>query len=128
VVLDDDLRLGTREVLFQFSEHLRSDPTLGMVGTSQLLPPDSPPFQRRCAGQIPRSQSPVVETLTQSDMVTTQCCAIPRAVLAEVGGFHSQIVRGVDPELRHRLRQAGYRIAVVPASWHYHPMTESLGA
>jgi hypothetical protein len=126
VFLDDDVRLGTPDILRSFVDHLTADPTLGMVGTSQLLPPDSTPFQVRCAHQISRSQSPIVETLTESDMVTTQCCAIRRCVLAQVGGFHSQIVRGVDPELRYRLRQAGYRIAVVPDAWHYHPMPGSL--
>jgi hypothetical protein len=128
VFLDDDIRLGTSDILRSFVDHLMADPGLGMVGTSQLLPPDSTPFQVRCAQQISRSQSPVVETLTESDMVTTQCCAIRRAVLAQVGGFHGQILRGVDPELRHRVRQAGFRIAVVPHAWHYHPMPNCLRA
>jgi len=128
VFLDDDVRLGTPDILRSFVDHLTSDPRLGMVGTSQLLPTDSTPFQRRCARQISRSESAVVETLTDSDMVTTQCCAMRRTVLTEVGGFHDQIIRGVDPELRHRTRQAGYRVVVIPQSWHYHPMPRSLKA
>jgi hypothetical protein len=128
VFLDDDIRLGTSVILRSFVDYLTADPGLGMVGTSQLLPPDSTPFQVRCAHQISRSQSPIVDTLTESDMVTTQCCAIRRTVLAQVGGFHGQIIRGVDPELRYRVRQAGYRIAVVPRAWHYHPMPGSLRA
>jgi GT2 family glycosyltransferase len=128
VFLDDDVRLGSSEVLTAFAEHLSQTPGLGMVGTAQQLPPDSTRFQRRCAAQISRSASTVVETLTESDMVTTQCCAIRRPVLAEVGGFHARLIRGVDPELRQRVRQAGYRIAVVPHAWHYHPMPDSLRA
>src|SRR5260370_37141998 len=126
VFLDDDVRLGAPDILRSFVDHLSADSSLGMIGTSQLLPPGSTPFEVRCAQQISRSQCPVVETLTESDMVTAQCCAIRRAVLAQVGGFHSQIIRGVDPELRHRVRQAGYRIAVVPGAGHYHPMPRSL--
>jgi GT2 family glycosyltransferase len=128
VFLDDDIRLGTSDILRSFVEHLTADPGLGMVGTAQLLPPGSTPFQVRCAHQISRSQSPVVERLTESDMVTTQCCAMRRAVLAQVGGFHGQIIRGVDPELRYRVRQAGYRIAVIPKAWHYHPMPVTVRA
>ncbi|NLC56809.1 MAG: glycosyltransferase [Armatimonadetes bacterium] len=128
VFLDDDVRLGSPDVLERLVSHLQADPTLGMVGTAQQLPPDSTPFQRRCARQISRSESPVVSVLTESDMVTTQCCAMRRAVLDEVGGFHDRILRGVDPELRHRVRAAGYRIAVVPEAWHYHPMPGSLRA
>jgi glycosyltransferase involved in cell wall biosynthesis len=128
VFLDDDVQLGTPDVLRTFVEHLAADPRLGLVGTSQVIPPESTPFQRRCAAQLSRSQSPVVEVLTDSDMVTTQCCAMRRAVLDEVGGFHGKILRGVDPELRERVRRAGYRIAVVPQAWHYHPMPASLRA
>lgn len=126
VFLDDDVRLGSLEVVRTFVEFLTTDPTLGLVGTSQVLPADSTPFQKALGAQLSRSQSPVVEELTESDMVTTQCCAMRRAVLDEVGGFHGRILRGVDPELRHRVRLAGYRIAVVPQQWHYHPMPASL--
>jgi glycosyltransferase involved in cell wall biosynthesis len=128
VFLDDDVRLGHKDVLNVFAEYLLDHKDLGMVGTSQLLPPDSSKFQHRCARQLSRSQSPVVHALTDSDMVTTQCCAMRRSVLLEVGGFHGQIRRGVDPELRHRVRQAGYRIAIVPDCWHYHPMPRNVKA
>ncbi|MGC8669515.1 MAG: glycosyltransferase [Chthonomonadales bacterium] len=126
VFLDDDVRLGTPHILRDFVQYLQADERLGIVGTSQLLPPGSSRFQQACARQIPRSQSAVVEELTESDMVTTACCAMRRAVLQEVGGFHDRILRGVDPELRHRVRQAGYRIAVIPNAWHYHPMPATL--
>jgi glycosyltransferase involved in cell wall biosynthesis len=128
VFLDDDVRLGTPEILRAFAELLSADPTLGMLGTSQVLPKDSTRFQLRCAEQISRSASEVVQQLTESDMVTTQCCAMRRDVLEQVGGFHDKIIRGVDPELRHRVRQAGYRIAVIPHAWHYHPMPTTLRA
>jgi len=126
VFLDDDVRLGSPHILRSFVDHLCADSSLAMVGTSQLLPPDSTAFQRRCARQISRSESPVVDVLTESDMVTTQCCAMRRELLEMVGGFHGKIHRGVDPELRFRVRRAGYRIAVVPNAWHYHPMPSSL--
>lgn len=126
VFADDDIRLGHRDVVRTMVEHLQTDERLGLVGTAQQLPLDSSPFQIRCAEQLPRSQSQVVEELTDSDMVTTQCCAIRREVLFAVGGFHDRIPRGVDPELRRRLREHGFRVAVVPRSWHYHPMPHSL--
>jgi GT2 family glycosyltransferase len=128
VFLDDDIRLGAPDILKAYEDLLLADPKLGMLGTSQLLPTDSTRFQLRCAVQISRSQSPVVDRLTDSDMVTTQCCATRRSVLEEVGGFHDRIIRGVDPELRHRVRQAGYRIAIIPNAWHYHPMPTTLRA
>jgi GT2 family glycosyltransferase len=128
VFLDDDVRLGSKDVIEVLVRCLKADKKLGMVGTAQLLPPDSTAFQRRCARQISRSVSSVVETLTESDMVTTACCAMRREVLSEVGGYHDRIIRGVDPELRRRVRKAGYRIAVAPNSWHYHAMPSDLSA
>ncbi|CAN0023491.1 unnamed protein product [Phaeothamnion confervicola] len=124
IFLDDDIRLGSNDVFEKFARALEI-PGVGMVGTSQLLPPDSSNFQKRCARQIPRSQSAIVESLTNSDMVTTQCCALRRDVLESIGGFNGEILRGVDPELRHRVRQAGLRVAVVANAWHYHPMPET---
>lgn len=121
VFLDDDVRLGSRDVLEKLIAPLE-DAGIGLTGTSQQLPANSSPFQKGCAEQISRSQSPVVSQLTDSDMVTTQCCATRRDVLQRLGGFHDRILRGVDPELRHRYRQAGLRIVIVPQAWHYHPM------
>lgn len=124
IFLDDDVRLGSDDVFEKLASALEI-PGVGMVGTSQLLPVESSNFQKRCARQIPRSQSTVVESLTDSDMVTTQCCALRRDVLESIGGFNGKILRGVDPELRHRVRQAGLRVAVVANAWHYHPMPET---
>jgi GT2 family glycosyltransferase len=121
VFLDDDVRLGSPDVIEKLLLALE-ETGVGLTGTSQVLPRDSSPFQRKCATEIPRSQSPIVETLTDSDMVTTQCCATRRDLLLDLGGFHDRILRGVDPELRHRYRQAGLRIAIAPQAWHYHPM------
>lgn len=115
------MRLGSTDILEKLVAAL-SVPAVGLSGTSQMLPPESTTFQRRCAEQIPRSQSTVVEQLTDSDMVTTQCCATRRDVLANLGNFHDRILRGVDPELRNRYRQAGLRIVIAPHAWHYHPM------
>lgn len=127
VFLDDDVRLGSPRVLETLIEALQQ-PGMGLSGTAQLLPEDSSAFQRRCAQQIPRSVSEIVSELTESDIVTTACCATRRSQLEEVGGFHGEILRGVDPELRQRYRARGYRIAVAPGIWHSHPMPASWSA
>ena len=121
VFLDDDVRLGHERVLEGMIRVLE-DERIGMVGAAQLLPTDSSSFQRAAGRQIPRSQSAVVDKLTESDMVTTGCCAIRRAVFWELGGFNEHIPRGVDPEMRYRVRRRGLRIVVAPRVWYYHPM------
>lgn len=124
IFLDDDVRLGHPKVFENLIAGLQ-DPSIGLVGTAQLLPPDSSEFQKRCALQISRSQSEVVSTITDSDMVTTQCCATRRHDFERLGGFNDRIPRGVDPEFRHRVRNDGLRVCVVPDSWHYHPMPKT---
>lgn len=124
VFLDDDVRLGHERVL-EALVGLLEDPQIGMVGASQLLPPDSSPFQRAAGRQIPRSASPVVRVATDSDMVTA-CFAIRRALLWELGGFNEDMIRGADPEMRFRVRGRGFRLVVAPNAWFYHPMPSSL--
>jgi glycosyltransferase involved in cell wall biosynthesis len=128
VFLDDDISLGSPDIFQSFVDHLLDHADLGMAGTSQQLPPKSSAFQRRCGSQLSRGQSDIVKALTPSDMVTTQCCAVRRSVLEQIGGFNDKIIRGVDPELRYRMRKAGYVVAVIPNAWHYHPMPASLRA
>ncbi len=127
IFLDDDVRLGHERVL-ESMVRLLSDPRIGMAGAAQLLPRDSSPFQRAAARQIPRSQSLIVDDITDSDMVTTQCCAMRAAEFWELGGFNEHIPRGVDPEMRYRVRRRGLRIAVAPRVWYYHPMPANLHA
>lgn len=121
VFLDDDAELGHRKVI-EGMAGLLEDGEIGMVGAAQLLPPDSSSFQRAAGHQIPRSQSAVVDVLTDSDMVTTGCCAMRRKVFFDLGGFNEQIPRGVDPEMRYRVRRRGLKIVVAPRVWYYHPM------
>lgn len=127
VFLDDDVRLGSVDVIQKLLEAL-ADPGVGLSGTAQQLPSNSSKFQRECAKQIPRSQSDIVQHTTDSDMVTSQCFATKRSVLAGLGNFHDKILRGVDPELRDRYRKAGLRIVIAPNVWHYHPMPATLTA
>ena len=121
VFLDDDVRLGHERVL-ENMVGLLTDQRIGMVGAAQILPVKSSLFQSAAGRQIPRSQSPIVDVVTETDMVTTACCAIRRAVFWELGGFNEYIPRGVDPEMRYRVRREGLQIVVAPHVWFYHPM------
>ena len=121
VFLDDDIQIGNRDVLRNLIDVLKSDERIGLVGASTLLPPDANRFQRRVGREIPRMMFPVVNELTNSDMVTTQCWAQRRENFLKVGPFSEVIRRGVDPEYRHRVRSRGYRIFIAPNTYTYHP-------
>lgn len=127
VFIDDDVILGGTDTLDRLIRPLVEDPEVGLTGVSQLLPPDANAFQRRCGCQLPRTVSPIVDELTDSDMVTTMCLAISSELFGQIGKMNDWIIAGVDPELRYRVRQAGCRVVVVPRAWAFHPAPDHWG-
>ncbi len=126
VILDDDSLLADETVLERLLKIIDTTPDIGMVGASIVLSDTASPFQRRAAHQFPRFHTPVVDTVTDSDLACHGCCAIPKVVFDEIGGEREDILRGLDPDLRVRLRAAGYRVVLAPHARIYHPMPENL--
>jgi len=122
VSIDDDVTLGHDRVIENLVRCLESDQSLGLLGISKLIPENSSWFQRRIAIEIPRSVSPVYDRLTDGDLVDHVCHAIRRDLFFRIGMENENIVRGTDPDLRYRLKKAGYRVAICPDSWGYHPV------
>lgn len=69
---------------------------------------------------------PVVERMVDSDLPCHGCIAFPMNFFMEIGMEREDILRGLDPILRVKMRQAGYRVVLVPQTWAYHPLPESL--
>jgi glycosyltransferase involved in cell wall biosynthesis len=122
VIMDDDSRLDGDDVLARLVDCLDRDPRVGMAGTSIAVDPESNRFQRHAARQFPRLNTPDVFEVTESDLACHGCCAIPRRVFDEVGGEREDILRGLDPDLRVRMRAAGYRVVLVPGARIFHPL------
>lgn len=121
IFLDDDVTLGHDRVIEGLVRALDENPNLGLVGPSMLVPENANAFQKAYARQISRNLSPVVKELTESDMVCHMGLAIRRNLYEKLGGENEEIVRGTDPDLRHRVRAAGFRVALAPDSWAFHP-------
>jgi GT2 family glycosyltransferase len=128
VFIDDDVTLEHETLLEQLIEPFSVDPQIGMTGPAQLVPPDAGWFQSWCAGQIPRSLSPVVDEITDSDMVSHMCLVMRKEVFEAIGGESDWLLAGTDPDLRYRVREAGYRVVVVPRLWAYHPAPHNLSS
>lgn len=124
LILDDDSWLADETVFSKIMEVVESDARIGMAGASIVAPPDASPFQQRASCQFPRFNTPVVDTVTDSDLACHGCCAIPKKVFEEIGREREDIIRGLDPDLRVRLRQAGYRVVLVPQARIHHPLPE----
>lgn len=122
LILDDDSELADAHVFQRLLDTLEADPRIGMAGASIVVHPEATPFQRRAANQFPRFQTPVVDEITDSDLACHGCCAFPKDVFAAIGGEREDILRGLDPDLRVRLRRAGYRVVLAPDCRINHPM------
>lgn len=125
--IDDDVTLGEKGLLAGLIDPFVNEENIGMTGPSQLIPPNANRFQHWVYKQIPRSYSPVVDRIVDSDMVSHMCLVIPRDLFYSIGQESDWLLAGTDPDLRYRVRQAGYRVVVVPNSWAYHPAPGSMG-
>ena len=128
IICDDDARMADKHTLERLLAALDSDPRIGMAGASIVPDPEWNAFQRRAALQFPRLQTPEVTRITDSDLACHGCCAIPLAVFKAVGGEREDILRGLDPDLRVRLRAAGYRVVLAPHCRIHHPLPPTLTA
>jgi len=125
VILDDDSELADDDVFKRLVETIDADPSIGMAGASIVPFPDANAFQRKAALQFPRFHTPVVDKVTDSDLACHGCCVIPKHIFEAVGREREDILRGLDPDLRVRLRAAGYRIVLAPNARIYHPMPKN---
>jgi glycosyltransferase involved in cell wall biosynthesis len=124
IILDDDSRLADETVFQRLVDAIDADGTIGMAGASIVLAPDATPFQRRAARQFPRFNTPVVDAITDSDLACHGCCAIPTRAFNHIGREREDLIRGLDPGLRVRLRAAGYRVVLVPHACIHHPLPD----
>ena len=124
LILDDDSWLADDSVFQRLIDALDSDPRIGMAGASIVPPPGASFFQRRAGRQFPRFNTPVVDVITDSDFACHGCCAIRRVAFDAIGGERENLIRGLDPDVRVRLREAGYRVVLAPDARIHHPLPD----
>ena len=120
LTLDDDTSLRSRYALEKLVEIMERDPTVGMAGGINVIPEDATPFVRRTMREIPRRTTPPVDQVTESDLAEHPLLLIRRDVFLMVGGENELIPRGLDPYLRSKFREAGYKVVVVPGACYSH--------
>jgi GT2 family glycosyltransferase len=120
VFFDDDIVLGNNNVINNLIKPVIKDGSIGITGASQLIPADANRFQKKCGNEFNRSEFPIVSKMVESDMATHAAMAIRKNVFMEIGQENENIIYGDDPDLRHRVRQVGYKIVIIPNTWIYH--------
>ncbi len=120
ITMDDDTQLGDPHVIEKLVAAFAAEPTIGIAGVSNCAPPNGSAIVRRAMRELPRRSSPLVESITDSDMAEHPCLAIRKDLFYRVGGEHEWIPRGLDPYLRREVRRHGYRVVIIPDAWIHH--------
>ncbi|MCK5845757.1 MAG: glycosyltransferase, partial [Victivallales bacterium] len=124
--VDDDTMIDDPELFRKLVDALNAVPTIGIAGASCAIPDSASAFQKRAMREIPRRFFPVQKNTVDSDMVQHPCLLMPRELFLEIGGEDEELIRGLDPVLRKKVRDAGKRVAIIADTWVYHLIPDGL--
>ncbi|NOY74309.1 MAG: hypothetical protein GXP32_00765, partial [Kiritimatiellaeota bacterium] len=118
--VDDDTMIDDPKLFGKLLNALNADSSIGIAGAACVIPETASDFQKRAMREIPRRFFPVQERTVDSDMVQHPCLLMPRELFLEIGGEDEELVRGLDPVLRKKVRDAGKRVAIIADTWISH--------
>jgi len=122
---DDDVSLDSDDVISNFLSGLE-DSSIGMVGASQIPPKHSNLFEKWIGYDLNKAKFPVQKFVVDTEMATHCGLGIKRELWDRLEGEDDDLVTGTDTDLRQRIRDAGYRVVVVPDTLVYHPLPSNL--
>ena len=122
---DDDVNLGSNKIIEYFLKVLEIK-EIGLVGASQIPPKESSLFQKWISYDLNKASIGIKNKITDSEMVTHAGLACRVKVWKEMNGEDSNLLTGTDTDLRHRLREKGYRVVLVPNTFVYHPLPHNI--
>ena len=123
--VDDDTQIDDPDLFKKIISAMESDNTIGIAGAACEIPASASPFQQKAMRQIPRRAFPRQKTNVDSDMVQHPCLLMDRQFFLDIGGEDEELIRGLDPVLRKKARDAGKRVVVIADTWIYHLIPDS---
>lgn len=120
VTMDDDTKLGNNKVIENLYNALTTHNDYGLVGAACEIPPKCSIFEKYAFKQIPRRFFPTQKQDIESDMVQHPCLAIKKELFFKIGGEDENLIRGLDPVLRYKVRKNGYKVVIIKNTWVYH--------
>jgi glycosyltransferase involved in cell wall biosynthesis len=124
--VDDDTQIDDPELFRKLIDALENDSSIGMAGAACEIPESASKFQKKAMRQIPRRFFPVQKENTDSDMVQHPCLVMRRDLFLSIGGEDEELIRGLDPVLRKKVRDAGKRVAIIANTRIYHLIPDGL--
>jgi glycosyltransferase involved in cell wall biosynthesis len=120
VTLDDDTSLHNKDTFSLLVQVMDNHKNIGMAGGINVIPSEASSFVRRTMREIPRRSTPRVEKITDSDLAEHPLLIMRKEVFKAIGGENELLPRGLDPYLRQRYREKGFRVVVVPNAFYSH--------
>lgn len=120
MTLDDDTSLVNEESIEHLVKALDKDKKIGIAGGINVIPQNASNFVKRTMEEIPRRMTPPVQVITDSDLAEHPLMIMRKKDFILMGGENEKIPRGLDPYLRNKFRQEGYRVVVVPKATYSH--------
>ncbi len=117
VIMDDDTMLGDNKVIENLYDALIKHPDYGLVGAACEIPFQANVFLKNALKQIPRRYFPTQKKDRESDMVQHPCLAIRKDLFFQIGGEDEDLIRGLDPILRYKVKISGYKVIIVKNTW-----------
>ena len=124
--LDDDSFIDDDELFEKLCRAMSEDPSIGMAGAACEIPNWATDFQKRAMLEIPRRVFRTQNESIDSDMVQHPCLLMQKNFFDEIGGEDEELIRGLDPVLRKKVRDRGRRVVVVANTWVYHLLPATL--
>lgn len=118
--LDDDSIIDDNDLFRKLVAAMEADDTIGIGGAACIVPEKASSLQKRATKEIPRRFFPVQKENVDSDMVQHPCLIMKTDFFATIGGEDEELVRGLDPVLRKKARDAGKRVVIIADTWVYH--------
>jgi GT2 family glycosyltransferase len=124
--LDDDSFIEDADLLKKLVDALDNNPEFGLVGAACEIPDWATSFQKKAMLEIPRRYFRLQNEHVESDMVQHPCLVMSKELFEQIGGEDEELIRGLDPVLRKKVRDAGQKVVIVadtavahllPADW-----------
>ena len=120
LTLDDDTLLQSKDAFSLLVQVMDDHKNIGMAGGINVVPAEAPSFIRRAMREIPRRSMPQVEKITDSDLAEHPLLIMRKEDFKSIGGENELLPRGLDPYLRQKYRERGFRVVVVPNVFYSH--------
>lgn len=123
--VDDDSVIDDSDLFKKIISAMENDDSIGMGGGACEIPDFASSFQKRAMREIKRRYFPSQKKHIDSDMVQHPCLMMKTNFFHKIGGEDEELIRGLDPILRKKVRDHGKRVVVIADTYVYHLLPDS---